>query len=137
MCADRINRVSNLPEVHRFVSYHGNPMEWSAAFPARRTGLVVLSDGDDAVGVFALTADREWQIHTLFGPACRGKQAIETGKAMVEYMRPWADRLWGATPISNKAARWFNRQVGFSVFGTDDYEVEGPVELFEKRYTTP
>lgn len=131
---ERINFVSNLPGVHPFIAYHGKPLDWSTAFPARQTGVMVLSDGAEAIGVFAMTADREWQIHTMFGPDCRGRKAIATGLAMLEYMRPWADRFWGATPMSNRGARWFNRQVGFVSIGTDHYEAEGEVELFEKRY---
>lgn len=50
---------------------------------------------------------------------------------MIEFMIPdHADAIWGATPMKNRAARWFNRQLGAVVTGHDIYEAEGPVELF-------
>jgi hypothetical protein len=53
---------------------------------------------------------------------------------MIAYMMPkWADEIWGATPMNNPAARWFNRQLGGQVTGHDTYEKDGPVELFSIR----
>ncbi|RSU53995.1 hypothetical protein [Sphingomonas sp. S-NIH.Pt15_0812] len=125
-----VNRVANLATVHLAIAYHGQPLDWSAAFPSEDTGVVVLSNGYDACAVFASTADRVWQGHTIFGPTCRGRSAIETGKAIIAWMLPHADLIWGATPIGNRAARWFNRQIGGRPAGFDHYDVEGDVELF-------
>ena len=125
-----INRVANIATVHPAIAYHGQPLDWSAAFPAEHTGVVVLSNGDDACAVFASAADRVWQGHTIFAPTCRGRRAIETGKAIIAWMRPHADLIWGATPIHNTAARWFNRQIGGRSAGFDQYDTEGAVELF-------
>lgn len=125
-----INRVANIATVHPAIAYHGQPLDWSAAFPGEDTGVLVLSDGDDACAVFALTADRVWQGHTIFGPTCRGSRAIKTGKAIIAWMRPHADLIRGATPIRNKAARWFNRQIGGRPSGFDHYDAEGAVEIF-------
>lgn len=131
--ATLINNVANLANVHPAIAYHGQPLDWSAAFPAEDTGVVVLSNGDDACAVFASTAHRVWQGHTVFGPTCRGRRAIETGKAIIAWMRPHADLIWGATPIGNRAARWFNRQIGGRPAGFDHYAVEGAVEIFHFR----
>lgn len=125
-----INRVANLTTVRPAIAYHGQQLDWSAAFPAKDTGVVVLSNGNDACAVFARTADRVWQGHTIFAPTCRGRRAIETGKAIIAWMRPHADRIWGATPIQNRAARWFNRQIGGRSAGFDQYDTEGAVEIF-------
>ncbi len=125
-----INRVANLATVHPAIAYHGKPLDWSAAFPAEDTGVIVLSNGDDACAVFASTANRVWQGHTVFGPTCRGRRAIETGRAILDWMRPHADLIWGATPIGNRAARWFNRQIGGRPAGFDHYDAEGAVEIF-------
>lgn len=128
--AGLINRLANLSTVHPFIAYHGQPLDWSAAFPAENTGVVVLSNGDDACAVFASTADRVWQGHTIFAPTCRGRRAIDAGKAIIAWMQPHADLIWGATPIENRAARWFNRQIGGCAVGFDNYDAEGAVEIF-------
>ena len=102
-------------------------MDWAPALDA----CVVLSNGEDAVGVFEPTGIRLYQVHTLFGESCRGRRALEVGRAMIDFMIPdYADAIWGATPIANRAARWFNRQLGARVIGQDVYEAEGAVELF-------
>jgi hypothetical protein len=128
-----INRVSNMPGVREGVCYKPDDMDWSPAFPARTTGIAVLSNGEDACAVFVPTGPRVFQSHTLFGPTCRGKRAIETGKAMLAWMKPHADVIWGATPMKNCAARWFNRQLGAMPIRRDHFEAEGEVEIFTLR----
>lgn len=127
--AELINRISNMEGVRSGVCYHERMMDWSPVFePA--TGIVILSNGDDAVGVFEMTGEREWQIHTVFAPTCRGKKALQVAREMLDWMAKWGDAFWGATPDSNRAAKWFNRQLGFKSVGHDVYEAEGPVEMF-------
>jgi hypothetical protein len=125
-----IDRISNSPHVRPFICYRDGALDW---WPAIR-GCCVLSNGEDAIGIFEETRERVWQVHTLFDATCRGRRAIETAREMVEWMMPrFADVIWGATPESNPAARWFNRQLGAEVIGHDVYEAEGPVELFALR----
>lgn len=121
------------PAVRPFVKYDDAPIDW---YPVLRpaSGVVVLSNGEDAAAGFELTADREWQTHTFFGPTCRGRRALDTARAILEWMRPYADRIWGYTPIANPQARWFNRQMGAKVIGTAEMQVEGPAEIFEFRF---
>lgn len=127
---DLIDRISNSEQVRPFICHHDNDIDW---WPVIRL-CCVLSNGEDAIGIFEETAPREWQVHTVFGATCRGRKAIETGREMIAWMMPhWADRIWGATPMANPQARWFNRQCGARVIGFDDYEKDGPVELFEIR----
>ena len=133
--AELINRLANLATVHPAIAYHGKPLDWSTAFPAENTGVVVISNGDDACAVFASTGDRIWQGHTIFAPTCRGRRAIDAGKAIIAWMQPHADMIWGATPIGNRAARWFNRQIGGRAVGFDNYDAEGAVEIFNFRST--
>lgn len=128
-----VNRVSNTPGVRGNICYHGGPMDWAPAFPSDATGVVVLSNGEDACGVFERTGDRAWQAHTLFAASCRGARALAAGRAMVDHMRPIAALLWGATPVGNRAARWFNRQLGFVSKGFDVFAAEGAVEIFERE----
>ncbi len=128
-----INQLANAPDVAPFVNYGAGTMDFAPAL-ASDANVIVLSNGKDAVAAFERTAPRRWQSHTLFGPTCRGRTAIDTGRAMVAWMLDrCADVLWGATAIKNRKARWFNRQIGAVVVGHDAYEVEGPVEIFEIR----
>jgi len=129
--ADLINRISNSDGVRGAVCYQDGAMDWTPAFAT--DDIVILSNGQDAVAVFVQTEPRKWQSHTMFATSCRGKRAVETGRAMVEHMRPLADILWGATPVKNCAARWFNRQLGAMPITRDIYDAEGEVEIFEIR----
>lgn len=125
--AERINRISNSAAVRPFVCYRDGPMDWAQVV----AGCIVVSCGDDAVAVFEETAPRVFQTHTIFGASCRGAQAIAAARAILDWMIPaHADAIWGATPVRNRAARWFNRRLGAVSIGFDEYEAEGPVELF-------
>jgi hypothetical protein len=127
---DLINRIANSAAVRPFVCYRDGPMDWSPAIE----GCIVLSCGDDAVGVFEQTHPGVFQTHTMFGPTCRGRRAIEAARAMIDWMIPQhAVAIWGATPVVNRAARWFNRQLGAVSIGFDDFEAEGQVEIFLLR----
>lgn len=130
-----INRIANSAAVRPFVDYRGvdTPLDLTPAIgrPAE-VGIVWLSNAEDAVVAFAQTGEREYQAHVFFDGSCRGKRAIETAKEMVEWMSPHADRLWGAIPMRNRAARWFGRKVGFKHEAFDEYEAEGPVEILAK-----
>ena len=124
-----VNAVANAPEVHGHIAQHSEPMDWSPAFTDER--IVILSNGEDAVGVFVETAPRYFQTHTMFGATCRGAKALEVAREMIDYMIPeYADGIWGATPMSNTNARWFNRQMGAKVIGHDVSDHEGEMEVF-------
>ena len=125
-----INAISNMDAVREGVCYKDGAMDWAPAFPPAITGIIVLSNGEDACGVFVPTSDRTYQVHTLFAPTCRGKRAVETGREMLAHMKRYADRIWGATPVKNCAARWFNRQLGAMPENRDVYAAEGEVEIF-------
>lgn len=49
---------------------------------------------------------------------------------MLDHMQQRASLVWGATPIANRAARWFNRQLGGRSVGFDHFDAEGEVEIF-------
>ena len=107
--AELINRISNDPAVLPFVSKTGDPLNWE---PAVRH-CVILSNGEDACMVLEQTDDRHWQMHTVFGPSCRGKRAVETGLAMREWMVPkYADMIFGSIPDDLPHAKWFSRKLG-------------------------
>lgn len=129
--AGLINAISNSDGVRSAICYQDGPMDWTPAIG--NDDIMILSNGQDACAVFAQTEPRQWQSHTIFAPTCRGKRAVETGREMVAYMRPHADILWGATPVKNCAARWFNRQLGAMPIRLDHFEAEGEVEIFVIR----
>jgi hypothetical protein len=114
--------------VRPHICYHDRALDWSPAVE----NCIILSNGVDAVAAFEEgNLKGIYQAHTMFAPSCRGRLAIEAGRAMLKWMFDHgASGIWGATPMSNRAARWFNRQIGGSVVGQDTFEAEGPVELF-------
>lgn len=123
---DLVARIAE--SVRDSICYHNQPMDWRYACER----CVILSNGEDAIGAFEEVAPRQFIGHTIFSPSCRGRRALETAKEMIAFIYPrWADVIHGATPIGNRAARWFNRQIGFKSVGFDDYEIEGRVELFQ------
>ena len=130
-----MNSIANQRAVRPFVDYRGSdsPMDFAPlAERCTKTGIVSISNGEDAFALFVMTGETEYQVHTFFGESCRGRKAIETGREMVEWLfERGAERIWGATPLTNRQARWFNRQVGGRAIGRDEYEVEGDVEIFE------
>lgn len=132
--AELINRISELPEVRPFICYHEDPIDWTPAIEA----CVILSNGEDACAVFeptplGLISKDVFQVHTIFGPSCRGRKALDTARNMLIWMydKEGAQMIWGATPVKNKAALLFNRMMGGEPLGRDEYDAEGEVELFK------
>lgn len=129
--------IADDPAVRPFICYHDNDIDWTPALE-RASGVVILSNGSDAIGVFELTGEnetgQEFQTHTMFGPTCRGKRALQAGRDMLAWMFSRnCSRIWGRTPVSNHRARMFNRLCGAVSIGFDEGSVEGPVEIFEVR----
>ena len=79
-----------------------------------------------------------WEKHTLFREACRGRKGIATGVEMLEYAKAklGARSIWSQTPVSNKRACWFNRQIGMVSHGVAQSELLGPVEHFVTEATS-
>lgn len=120
-----LNRIANDPAVLPFTRMDDQPWDFSPVEGKRLTELggVMLSNGEDAVGVFIMTAPGLYQAHTLFGPTCRGRKAIEVAREMLAWLFAHnADMIWGKTPRWNKAACLFNRLVGAREFGGDEFE---------------
>lgn len=127
-----VNRIANSDGVRPFIRPDGEFMDWSdlVSLPSTQTGVVVLSNGEDAVAAFEMTAPGIFQSHTLFGETCRGRKAIDTGREMVAWMfEHGANVVWGSTPRDNAKARWFNRQIGAHPLPSSD-EAD---EIFEIR----
>src|ERR1043165_8320417 len=88
------NRISNDPTVVGNVSYDGRVIDWSPVVDQ----LVILSNGEDAMQVYEQRARHCWEVMTIFLPSCRGKRALETAKAMKEWMLPYVDIVFGSVP---------------------------------------
>jgi hypothetical protein len=126
-----INRIANSEAVRPFIRPDGEPMDFSPLEGKRvgETGVVVLTNGEDAIGLFEITADKIYQAHTLFAATCRGRKAIDTAREMLAWMFDHnVDVVWGSTPRSNRKAVMFNRLVGAQVIGGDDEDL-----IFEYR----
>lgn len=120
-----VNRIANSDGVRPFIRPDGDFMDWSeiVSRPSTQTGVIVLSNGEDAVAAFEMTAPRVFQSHTLFSETCRGKKAVETGREMVAWMfEHGADVVWGATPRDNLKALIFNSAIGAERLPTTDDE---------------
>lgn len=107
--ASLVNRITNDPAVLPFIARHGNLIDWGSAV----RGCCILSNGSDAVAVFGQETERAWLMTTIFAPTCRGRRALETGKAMRDWMIPrYADFIFGPVPNTFRHAIWFYRQMG-------------------------
>lgn len=130
-----INRIVNSPAVRPFVDYTGTsgPLDLAPAVGrATQTGVVWLSNGEDALAAFEITGDREYRGHLFFAETCRGRAALDTAEEMLSWLSRYADRVWGAIPKDGARTRWFASALGFSQFGEDDYVGEGEVILVER-----
>lgn len=120
-----VNRIVNSDGVRPFIRPDGGFMDWSeiVSRPSTQTGVIVLSNGEDAVAAFEMTAPGVFQSHTLFSETCRGKKAVETGREMVAWMFDHgADIVWGSTPRNNLKAIIFNSAIGAERLPTTDDE---------------
>lgn len=106
--AGLVNDLTNHPDILPYIVRHGKPVDWSPHLQ----DLTVLTNGKDAAMIFEQTAERDWQVTTIYGPTCRGRRALETGLAMKEWMRPHADLVFGSIPNAFRHAQWFYRKMG-------------------------
>jgi len=78
-----------------------------------------------------------YEAHSFY--LVRGRQALDLGREAIRrmFVEYGAEKLWRAPPVENRAARWFNRQLGFRSLGivqmTSAYSETGTCELFEMR----
>jgi len=78
-----------------------------------------------------------YEAHSFY--LVRGRAALRRGREAIRLMfeEYGAEKLWRAPPIENRAARWFNRQLGFQSLGivqmTEGYSETGVCELFEMK----
>lgn len=92
---------------------------------------VLLHDGNGAASIFEWSAPYVWQGHSLYLPHRRGKDGIQAGRDMLQWMFDHgAKMIWGMTPLDNRPAQMFNRLLGFKA---DDDRIDAagrPVRTF-------
>lgn len=76
-----------------------------------------------------------YEAHSFY--LVRGRAALDRGAEAIRRMFAdhGAEMVWRATPLSNRAARWFNRKLGFRSRGEIEVPHYGRCELFELRGT--
>lgn len=105
----RINELANHPDVAPLLG--GEAFDFTAAVASPQN---IFLDHGGGVAICEWSAPRVWECHLMFDPDCRGRQAIAAASAMRDFMfEHHADMLWGRPDVSNRAARWHIRQLGF------------------------
>lgn len=92
---------------------------------------IALIDDDGNIGLFEKNYPGVFTAHYLFLPSCRGRKAINLSIQMLReiFTNHGAKTIRGVTPLSNMAARWITRQLGFTSHGVCTF-LQGPCELF-------
>lgn len=135
-----LNSFINDPAILPFVGFDAyDTVDYGAVLA--RDDVVAVHSGDDAMMVFQRTGPAcfgLWEKHTLFRATCRGRRGIATGMAMLDYARTslGARGVWSQTPVENKRACWFNRQIGMVSHGRASSDLLGPVEHFVTEHPT-
>jgi hypothetical protein len=130
-----VNSFANDPSVSEGAGFDGQRVDCG---PRMLDGdLSFLTDG--VAAMMALHHDGDptlLQKHNLFKTACRGGDAIRMGRAMFVWVAEnmGARVVWAQTPIANRKARWFNRQIGMVSRGVTASALLGDVEIFEKEF---
>jgi len=119
------NLIVNKPEVRRtFGIYINDPRPITFDEHAQRDDYFLLTNGKNACAIMDMVSPAVYDGHSLFDPACRGRDAIEQGREIIAWMwkNTQAQIIVGKTPAQNRAARMFNRWVGFTSDGTGTFE---------------
>lgn len=86
--------------------------------------------------LFEWTAPGVYQMHSVARPDFRGAQVIRAAKVLCYelFVEHDADMIWGATPLDNRAARFFNRKIGALPCGFREIQL-GINDAGEPRFT--
>lgn len=103
---------------------HGGDLDPTALLSDERNRLYFDERGG---AIFAWRGPGIYEGHSFF--RVTGRDAIRAGREVLACIDD-ATLIWGLTPESNKAARWFNRQVGFHSHGMLETPDLGRCELF-------
>ncbi len=116
--------LADLDEITQILKdVHGNDLNPEALLSDPRNRLYFDERGGS---IFAWRGPQIYEGHSFF--RVRGREAIQAGREILAMMDD-ARMIWGLTPEGNRAARWFNRQMGFRSLGISETP-EGRCELF-------
>jgi hypothetical protein len=137
---DLLNSFINDPAILPFIGFDASD-EVDYSHVLARNDVVAVHSGDEAMMVFHRTGPAcfgLWEKHTLFRDNCRGRRGIATGIAMLDYAKNvlGARGIWSQTPVSNRRACWFNRQIGMVSQGFVESDLLGSVEHFVMEHQT-
>lgn len=137
---DVINGVANLPEVLPFIGPNLVSIDLGDLLNLPSRYLFLSNEEETAISLWEMYSPGIWEGHTMFTNQCRGRQAIQTGRAMIDTLheiRP-VMMIWGQTPVSNRAANWFNSALGMKRGLEITHHVMGPEYVwFYSRYFDP
>jgi len=114
--AAAINRICNHPAVQPGLSLGQGEIDVTD-FLANENNIAFL--GEFGGALFHWCAPGVYDAHDFFLPEGRGKWAREASESMLGIMFGafQARMIWAATPVENKACRFFNRMLGFKSEG--------------------
>lgn len=92
---------------------------------------VALTDDAGFSAIFQWSAPGVYECHIMGTKASRGANAMQSGRAMLAYMKAHGARMvWGRPSIYNRAAICFIRRMGLKSEGTGTCPLVGEVEYF-------
>lgn len=111
-----INRIANMPSVHKTAAFHMRDQALDFTEHAKRPDdYIILSNGSTAAMLFEVKAPVVLDGHLCFSPQIRRQEAISVGREMIDWLfcNTPALIITGAIPVDNEfmAARWFTRNV--------------------------
>lgn len=127
-----IDSFINDPSIYPDMGFAEGSGAVSARSFATSADHIWAGDGDRALMLFHRD-DGCWFKHNLFRASCRGADALRAGRSLVSWFfaAVGASELRAETPLINRKARWFNRQIGLPSNGYRDHPIVGPVECFK------
>jgi hypothetical protein len=116
--------IDNAIDKYRGMAGDGDLQDW-----INQEGNLAFVDDLGNVGILHKDSPGVYDSHIFF--KSRGREAIQRAKEMMAFGFDETDCIVmrGYTPVYNKAARWINRQLGYTSYGVLS-QLNPPCELF-------
>lgn len=127
-----LERVANHPDIKPWLGISGGQPVNIEPGTLERDDILCL-EGTAGLMVLGRERDGVWQKHNLFVPGAL-KDKLETAREMFGwiFVNTEAPAIIARTPVGNRQARWFNRQIGMRSAGFFIDPALGQVEEFRK-----